>query len=133
MIVLAECYRQNGDIELAKECYEKGVLYAKKLSNKSWEAHAYLGLSLMAAQDNKSESLQLAEAAGTIYKSSNHIWGILMSEVVRNYCLNIHDEVDFEKLDEVVKKAKENNYRYIESMAKELTEDKEVDIKLLFL
>lgn len=133
LIVLAECYRQNGDIELAKECYEKGVLYAKKLSNKSWEAHAYLGLSLMAAQDNKSESLQLAEAAGTIYKSSNHIWGILMSEVVRNYCLNIHDEVDFEKLDEVVKKAKENNYRYIESMAKELTEDKEVDIKLLFL
>lgn len=133
LIVLAECYRQNGDIELAKECYEKGVLYAKKLSNKSWEAHSYLGLSLMVAQENESKALQLVEDAEAIYKSSNHIWGILMSEVIRNYCLNIHDEVDFEKLEEVKKKANTNNYRYIESIATELMENESVEIKLLFL
>lgn len=133
LIVLAECYRQNGDIELAKECYEKGVLYAKKLSNKSWEAHSYLGLSLMVAQENESKALQLVEDAEPIYKSSNHIWGILMSEVIRNYCLNIHDEVDFEKLEEVKKKANTNNYRYIESIATELMENESVEIKLLFL
>lgn len=133
LIVLAECYRQNGDIELAKECYEKGVLYAKKLSNKSWEAHSYLGLSLMVAQENESKALQLVEDAEAIYKSSNHIWGILMSEVIRNYCLNIHDEVDFEKLEEVKKKANTNNYRYIESIATELMKNESVEIKLLFL
>lgn len=133
LIVLGECYRQNGDIELAKECYEKGVLYAKKLSNKSWEAHAYLGLSLIAAAENKDDALKFVEDAEAIYDASNHVWGMLMSEVVRNYCLNIYDEVDFEKLVEVQKKANENNYRYIESIACQLTEDDEVDIKLLFL
>lgn len=133
LIVLGECYRQNGDIELAEECYEKGALYAKKLSNKSWEAHAYLGLSLIAAAENKDDALNFVEGAEAIYDASNHVWGMLMSEVVRNYCLNIYDEVDFEKLVEVQKKANENNYRYIESIACQLTEDDEVDIKLLFL
>lgn len=133
LIVLGECYRQNGDKELAEECYEKGVLYAKKLSNKSWEAHAYLGLSLMAATDNKDKALELVDSAETIYRSSNHIWGMLMSEIVRNYCLNIHDEVDFETLEEVKEKAAGNDYRYIESMACKLTEDEDVEIKLLFL
>lgn len=133
LIVLGECYRQNGDNNLAEECYEKGALYAKKLLNKSWEAHAYLGLSLMSAHDNRSKALQFVEAAEAIYKSSNHIWGILMSEVVRNYCLNIHDEVDFEKLEEVKTKATENNYRYLEILAIGLMEDEEIDVKLLFL
>lgn len=87
----------------------------------------------MVAQENESKALQLVEDAEPIYKSSNHIWGILMSEVIRNYCLNIHDEVDFEKLEEVKKKANTNNYRYIESIATELMENESVEIKLLFL
>ena len=56
-----------------------------------------------------------------------------MSEVVRNYCKNIHDEVDFERLDEVKKKAQNNNYRYIETMALELISDENPNVKLLFL
>ena len=133
LIVLGECYRQNGNVELAEECYENGVLYAKKLSNKSWEAHAYLGLSLMAASDNRDKAEKFVKDAETIYRASNHVWGMLMSEVVRNYCLNIHDEVDFEKLEEVRAIASKNNYRYIESMATKLTEEDDIDIKLLFL
>ena len=133
LIVLAECYRQAGDKELAKECFEKGILYAKKLSNKSWEAHAYLGMSLMLAYDDKKNAMDLVKEAEAIYKSSNHIWGILMSEVVRNYCLNIHEEVDFEQLVMVKAKAHENNYRYIESLATKLSEEEMVDVKLLFL
>lgn len=133
LIVLAECYRQHGDFELSKECYEKGVLYAKKLSNKSWEAHAYLGLSLLDAAKDEIASIKYVDAAEEIYNASNHVWGMLMSEVVRNYCKNIHDEVDFERLDEVKKKAQNNNYRYIETMALELISDENPNVKLLFL
>lgn len=133
LIVLAECYRQAGNVELATQCFEKGILYAKKLSNKSWEAHAYLGASLLSAYDDKEKAMTLVDTAEVIYKVSNHVWGILMSEVVRNYCLNIHDEIDVNRLVIVKSKAHENNYRYIELMATKLTERKLVDIKLLFL
>ena len=87
----------------------------------------------MAASDNRDKAEKFVKDAETIYRASNHVWGMLMSEVVRNYCLNIHDEVDFEKLEEVRAIASKNNYRYIESMAAKLTEEDDIDIKLLFL
>lgn len=133
LIVLGECYRQAENTELAKECFERGVLYAKKLSNKSWEAHAYLGLSLMSALNNEKKAISLVEDAEVIYKGSNHVWGILMSEVVRNHCLSLHHMVDLERIEVVKTKAHENNYRYIETLATELTKEQKIDIKLLFL
>lgn len=133
---LGEAYRKDGNLDIARRCFEKVLKASREKNIPGWIAHAELAISMI-EYDLKRYSSVVGSTfmVEKVYASISHEWGIINSQTLnmiadfKTHGATSHIDI---KLEELLERATKMNYRYNISILKEFKETRDIRYFQLF-
>ena len=133
---LGEAYRKNGNIEIARKCFEKVLKASREKNIPGWIAHAELAMAMIDYDlKNYSKVIGSTMLVEKAYASINHEWGIINSQTLNmlaDYYVNGFTSQIASKVEYLIESSTKMNYRYNISILEGFKKSKDIEYYQLF-
>lgn len=133
---LGEAYRKEGNIDIARKCFEKVLKASRERNIPGWIAHAELAMAMI-DYDLKfyPQVIESTNLVAKSYASISHEWGIINSQtlnLIADYKANGFTSQLSNKVEELIERSAKMNYRYNISILEEFKKSNDIDYFQLF-